>query len=877
MATVGQQLLSPESGWQRIENDNANISYIGNWATATAASYSGGSMAWTSVITEYNEVRFRFTGTKFRFITRISPSDARAIKLYIDGILIQTIDLYKETAVYVCLAYENTSLSSISHNVRLVKEVSDTGWFIFDAIDISSTGAILPYTGLNEKTSISDMQVGDYISCEYTATSGAFGSFSNLGSATKSLIPAASSATPDGSFYWIHAGYDNQNRMKLVADRNIAHTISWDVLNTAGLCDGEGLDISQGNWTVGDGGATIQYTNNRFGYSPNLIEYKNELYAVYGETYNVSPYYQQIRVKKWNGSTWTWADGGTATGLSGSTYSAQAPITFIYNNYLYVGWLYVTSNYNYIMKKYDGTSWTDVNSGNNVLPENTYQQFSMYTALFNNVIYLIYNNQDGSKLLQFNGNTFSFVEFSAGTNLITYNDNKVEASHIITYNNKLYISLSVNYDGSYKQMVLTYNGTTFEYENIVFNYNTLKNARFSHLEILNNRLFIFWKEYNQNNVYQLRYACFYDGSWHLNETSLNYDVTKVCSGTIATVIVNGYMFVAWVENSVTRCKQFDGTLWTTADNYLAINVDATKMSYNYFIYSFQKKLCALLLESDGTRETHRFKYKNIFAPANTKTSIRLLTGGTASTDLDNEWDKIIVSSTLNGNITAGNDAVWNWSGSTSWTSTCSSTNTSRVYRGSSSVSNYANTATTSASSSAYSFRPVLLISPTGTPTPSITYDKTLSSHNNPIQITGTITDSNSLKLQYRVIVNGYNQVIPWTTVSASPINLNVTVPTSALLPGVYNRVTVEYRNLDGNGGFYSKQIIFYNPTTITVGNIALKTEGANTFLYFSVINSDGHEVTYNVGQYNNSDVLTKTIKSVTVDPDNLNGGKISVT
>lgn len=51
------------------------------------------------------------------------------------------------------------------------------------------------------------------------------------------------------------------------------------------------------------------------------------------------------------------------------------------------------------------------------------------------------------------------------------------------------------------------------------------------------------------------------------------------------------------------------------------------------------------------------------------TSIRLPTGGINATDKDNEWDKYIVNSALNGAISSGSNGVWNWSGAASWTST----------------------------------------------------------------------------------------------------------------------------------------------------------------------------------------------------------------
>lgn len=92
-------------------------------------------------------------------------------------------------------------------------------------------------------TNISDIQIGDKIICEYIASSGTVGTFSKLGSSTASLISATSSATPNGSFYFIMVDTDHKGRKILIADRNIQHSISWDALNTAGIASGSGLEI----------------------------------------------------------------------------------------------------------------------------------------------------------------------------------------------------------------------------------------------------------------------------------------------------------------------------------------------------------------------------------------------------------------------------------------------------------------------------------------------------------------------------------------------------------------------------------------------------------------------------------------------------------
>ena len=96
----------------------------------------------------------------------------------------------------------------------------------------------------DEVTDISDLEVGKRIRCHYQATPNAVGTFSNLGEETSNFIPVSSaSATPNGDFYFIMV--ENWNNKKiLVADRNIQQSISWDVLNTAGIASGSGLPLS---------------------------------------------------------------------------------------------------------------------------------------------------------------------------------------------------------------------------------------------------------------------------------------------------------------------------------------------------------------------------------------------------------------------------------------------------------------------------------------------------------------------------------------------------------------------------------------------------------------------------------------------------------
>lgn len=94
------------------------------------------------------------------------------------------------------------------------------------------------------KKAISDMNVGDKIAFHYTATTNNVGAISQLGTANGPEIPPTSSANPNGTAHFVHSGFDHAGKIKLVPDRNIQHSITWDTLNTAGIASGSGLPIT---------------------------------------------------------------------------------------------------------------------------------------------------------------------------------------------------------------------------------------------------------------------------------------------------------------------------------------------------------------------------------------------------------------------------------------------------------------------------------------------------------------------------------------------------------------------------------------------------------------------------------------------------------
>lgn len=240
MATVGDQLLNPESGWKRYDDTNNLIEYKGGWVQSTNTS-NYNSTTWYSNING-NKFSFKFYGTKTRFIAPCNNGYDSNITVTIDEIPYIYSQYGSFTSnIFQIVVFEALGLTEGVHEVSVTVE---NGLYVsLDAIDIDADGRLLHPT-LEEVFDPKDLDTGRCIRCHYIASSNQVGIFNGLGEETSDIISPESSATPDGDFYWICVGYDYLGRKKLIADRNIQHSISWDSINSVGGVNGLGLDYN---------------------------------------------------------------------------------------------------------------------------------------------------------------------------------------------------------------------------------------------------------------------------------------------------------------------------------------------------------------------------------------------------------------------------------------------------------------------------------------------------------------------------------------------------------------------------------------------------------------------------------------------------------
>lgn len=144
MATIGQQLLQPESGWQRYDDTHYFIKYSGDWTSGNSPNFYKNTVTHNKNIG--GNAIFSFKGTKVRIIgakNGISPSIGSSnVTVKIDGIE-EVVSFYNPTVLYQIIIYEKIDLEDKIHRIELINNENNLIWL--DAIDINDDGELIRY------------------------------------------------------------------------------------------------------------------------------------------------------------------------------------------------------------------------------------------------------------------------------------------------------------------------------------------------------------------------------------------------------------------------------------------------------------------------------------------------------------------------------------------------------------------------------------------------------------------------------------------------------------------------------------------------------------------------------------------------------------
>ena len=146
LGTVGYNLASPKSGYQRIDDANSAFSYIGTWTNDAFTDHLNGYAHMSGTIG--SEVRFNFTGTKIMIISYGYSYGMDEIDLFIDNTKITTMDSLITSTYARCVIADVTNLTDQEHCVRIVTKLSGQHFYL-EAIDIATDKTISAYKNLS--------------------------------------------------------------------------------------------------------------------------------------------------------------------------------------------------------------------------------------------------------------------------------------------------------------------------------------------------------------------------------------------------------------------------------------------------------------------------------------------------------------------------------------------------------------------------------------------------------------------------------------------------------------------------------------------------------------------------------------------------------
>lgn len=176
-ANLGDQLSSPESGWQRIDIDPSNefelssgITFNGNY---NGSAYND-SLVYSKITDE--TIKFKFSGTSLRVTGLATPDRSTDITISIDGVEEQMNSHNHSPAQFQTLIYEKTGLSDQPHEVIITSGQNLLYKLSLDSIDINSDGSLLDLdTVIGEETVILDVipeedtiETGDSVTVDLT-------------------------------------------------------------------------------------------------------------------------------------------------------------------------------------------------------------------------------------------------------------------------------------------------------------------------------------------------------------------------------------------------------------------------------------------------------------------------------------------------------------------------------------------------------------------------------------------------------------------------------------------------------------------------------------------------------------------------------------
>jgi len=100
-----------------IQQTSGSVRYTGTWSTATSSSYLGGSVKYANRAGA--SASFTFTGRSIAYLTT-RASGRGAARIYVDGVLVTTLNLQASSTAYRFLAFQKSWTTAATHTIKVV-------------------------------------------------------------------------------------------------------------------------------------------------------------------------------------------------------------------------------------------------------------------------------------------------------------------------------------------------------------------------------------------------------------------------------------------------------------------------------------------------------------------------------------------------------------------------------------------------------------------------------------------------------------------------------------------------------------------------------------------------------------------------------------
>ncbi len=411
--------------------------------------------------------------------------------------------------------------------------------------------------------------------------------------------------------------------------RKMAHLLMAIILFIPSLVIGGGVTSAATGWSIIDGyGPTgINVNSAMRGEKPAIVEWNGEIYVAWRETIQSTPTIGQIRVKKYNGSNWVSVDGGHPTyGLNFDvSKDVVSPSLAVYDNKLYLTW--TEKNASFIeqvrVKKYDGTSWTSAEGGNPAgINENpTIAAISPKLTAYKGELYAMWTEASKIRAKKYNGTTWTSLDGGSTDGLNISPGTGAAWPTMMVYGNDLYAVWSERVTNGFNIVrAKKYDGTSWTVADGGAGLNKISwnNAITPVLSVIGDHLYVAWVEarggqYSTDD--QIRVKKFDGTTWTSIDGDGEYGI-NVNIGMRAFEVqlagVKDELYAIWSENSgemysgvpvfKIRVKKYNGNGWILAENGRngGLNAFGTKVARNPAIIAMNGALYAVWDENDRT-------------------------------------------------------------------------------------------------------------------------------------------------------------------------------------------------------------------------------------------------------------------------------------